>query len=102
MADWRLSAQAAAELAATYSYTHRTFGEVQAEAYVEGLHRTSGLIADFPGIGTSAGEIKTGYRRSRFQSHFIFYTAGPGNLLIRALIHVRRNARKELFESPAP
>ena len=98
MAEWRLSKRAEADVTAIYVFTHRTFGETQAEAYIEGLNRTFGLIADFPGIGNSADEIKVGYRRFRFQSHLIFYTTEPDHVVIRALIHARRNIRGELFE----
>ena len=98
MAEWRLSEKADEQLSGIYVYTFDTFGEVQAEAYVEGLRRTFGLIADFPGIGNVADEIKPGLRRFRFQSHYIFYKAEPGMLVIRALIHARRNIRRELFE----
>ncbi len=98
MAEWRLTERAEADLVAIYVHTHRTFGAAQAEAYTEGLNRTFGLIADFPGIGNSADEIKAGYRRFRFQSHLIFYTTEANQIVIRALIHARRNIRDELFE----
>ena len=98
MVDWRLSKKAEADVTAIYVFTHRSFGETQAEAYIEGLNRTFGLIADFPGIGNSADEIKAGFRRFRFQSHLIFYTHEVDHIFIRALIHARRNVRGELFE----
>jgi len=98
MAEWQLSDKAAEQLSEIYSYTFATFGEVQAEAYVEGLKRTFGLIADYPGIGSSALEIKAGYRRFRFQSHYVFYTLESDFVFIRALVHARRNLRPELFE----
>jgi toxin ParE1/3/4 len=98
MSEWRISTRAGVDLAAIYLHTFKKFGESQAEAYTEGLKRTFGLIADFPGIGTSADEIKTGHRRFRFQSHYIFYTQEHGHVLIRALIHVRRSLRGELFD----
>ncbi len=81
-----------------YDFSELRFGRYQAEAYLAGLERTFGLLADFPGIGTSADELVTGYRRFRFQSHYVFYTQEPDHLLIRALIHVRQDLRPALFE----
>ncbi len=75
MASFRLSASAEADLIAIYDYTEATFGEYQAEAYLSGLDRTFGLLADFPGIGQAVDELRAGYRRFRFQSYFVFYTA---------------------------
>ena len=98
MADYRLTLRAEADLIAIYHSSERTFGAYQADAYAEGLNRTFGLIADFPGIGKGVDEIKSGYRRFRFQSHYIFYTVELGQVLIRALVHTRRNVRDELFE----
>ncbi len=49
-------------------------------------------------MGISADELGTGYRRLRFQPHYIFYTEEAGCILIRALIHVKMNLRDDLFE----
>jgi plasmid stabilization system protein ParE len=56
------------------------------------------LLADFPGIGASADQLVPGYRRFRFQPHYIFYTEEADHVLIRALIHVRQGLRPALFE----
>ena len=98
MAEYRLSLRAERDLLAIYLYTEEKFGAYQAEAYHAGLERTFGLLADFPGIGTSADEIRTGYRRFRFQSHYVFYTQETGYVFIRGLIHVRQDLRPSLFE----
>jgi toxin ParE1/3/4 len=49
-------------------------------------------------MGTSADGLGVGFRRFRFQSHYIFYTEATGFILIRALLHVRMNLRPDLFE----
>jgi toxin ParE1/3/4 len=51
MGSFRLSESAKADLGAIYDYTEATFGSYQAEAYLSGLERTFGLLADFPLIG---------------------------------------------------
>lgn len=98
MAEYRLSVRARADLLRIFAYSDARFGRYQAEAYHAGLEHTFRLLADFPGIGTNADELAPGYRRFRFQSHYIFYSDHSGHILIRALIHVRQNLRPELFE----
>ena len=63
MASVRLSKQAQAALIDIYDYSEAQFGRYQADAYLAGLERTFGLLADFPGIGQSADTLKAGYRR---------------------------------------
>ena len=98
MASFRLSAQAEAELIALYDYSEAQFGRYQADAYLAGLERTFGLLADFPGIGKSADDMRPGFRRFRFQAHLVFYSEDADGVLIRAVIHHARDIRAELFE----
>jgi toxin ParE1/3/4 len=96
--EFRLALKARADLINIYAFTDARFGRYQADAYHAGFERTFSLLADFPGIGISATELVIGYRRFRFQSHYIFYTEEADHVLIRALIHVRQNLRPALFE----
>jgi plasmid stabilization system protein ParE len=64
-----LSARAEAELIEIYDHSATQFGPYQAEAYLAGLERIFGLLADFPKIGQPADDLAPGYRRFRFQSH---------------------------------
>jgi toxin ParE1/3/4 len=98
VAEYRLSLRARADLLDIHAFSEARFGRYQADAYHAGFERTFGLLADFPGIGASADELVAGYRRFRFQSHYIFYTQGSDHVLIRALIHVRQDLRPGLFE----
>ncbi|MFA5948841.1 MAG: type II toxin-antitoxin system RelE/ParE family toxin [Hyphomicrobium sp.] len=98
MPGFRLSERAEADLVVIFDYTLQAFGAFQAEAYVEGLKRSCGLIVDFPGIGTAADELLPGMRRFRFQSHLIFYSVVNEVVVVRAFVHARRSVRGELFE----
>ena len=44
-----------------------------------------------------ADELRTGYRRYRYQSHYVFYTEEPDHIVIRAIIHTKQNLRPQLF-----
>ena len=52
----------------------------------------------FPLIGSAVDEVAPGYRRFRFQSHLIFYTAERGDVVIRAVLHAAMDIRRQLFE----
>jgi toxin ParE1/3/4 len=98
VAKFRLSERAKADLLEIYDQTETRFGSYQAEAYLAGLERTFGLLADFPRIGQDAGAIRAGYRRFRFQAHIVFYSDDTDGVFIRAIIHAARDIRPELFE----
>lgn len=98
MSEYRLSLKARSDLIDIYRFTDALFGRYQAEAYHAGFERTFSLLAEFPGIGINADELLPGYRRFRFQSHYVFYTEETDHVLIRALIHVRQDLRPALFE----
>lgn len=98
MADYRLTDRARADLIDIYDFTERKFGVYQAEAYHAGLVRSFGLLADFPLIGQTMDELAAGYRRFRFQSHLIFYTASADGATIRAIVHGMLDIRPQLFE----
>lgn len=98
MGSYRLSARAGAELIAIYEYTEATFGAYQADAYHAGLERTFSLLADFPRIGQSAADLAPGYRRFRFQSHFVFFSDADDGVVIRAVLHTAIVLRPQLFD----
>jgi len=98
MAEYRLSRRAERDLLQIYAYTNETFGRYQAEAYLSGLDRSFGLLADFPLMGASAEELAADLRRFRFQSHFIFYTQEADFIVIRTILHISMNLRPSLFE----
>ena len=95
--SYRISNRARENLVEIYDYTAGQFGVYQAEAYYAGLIRTFELLADFPNIGQRVDELAEGYRRFRFQAHFVFYTIAPDRVEIRAVIHHGREVRQELF-----
>jgi len=42
-------------------------------------------------------ELRAGYRRFRFQSHFVFYTAEADGVVIRVILHAAKDIRPQLF-----
>lgn len=98
MAEYRLTRTAAEQLTEIIAYSEDLFGARQADAYHAGFVSTFQLLADFPGIGPAVYEIKQGWHRYRFQSHYVFYTDQGDHVLIEAIIHTKRNIKPDLFE----
>lgn len=98
MAKFRIATRARANLVEIYEYTESSFGAYQADAYYAGLIRTFGLLADFPGIGQRADELREGLRRFRFQAHHVFYTEEAADILIQAILHTAQQIRPQLFD----
>ena len=95
---YKLSPAAEKSIAEIVDYTDETFGTNQTPAYIAGLEASFGLIVKFPGIGAAAFEIKSGLRRYRYQSHYIFYTVQHDLIRIEDILHVRRNIGRHLFD----
>jgi toxin ParE1/3/4 len=97
--NYKLSLQAELAIADIVTYTDANFGEQQTAAYLAGLEASFNLLVGFPGIGLQAFEIEQGLRRHRYQSHYIFYWVDADVVLIRHILHVRRNIRRDLFDT---
>ena len=97
--SYKLSRAAEKSLEEIVAYSDVTFGAMQTAAYVAGLEASFNLLVSFPRVGVASFEIKIGLRRYRHQSHYIFYTEQDDALLIEDLIHVRRNMRRDLFDT---
>jgi len=98
MAEFRLSKRARERLVEIYAHSELLFGQDQSDAYLAGFLKIFELIAAFPGIGRSADELRSGYRRYRHQSHYVFYTFDSDSVLIETIIHVSQELRPDLFD----
>lgn len=98
MASYKLAQRAESKLVEIYAFTEINFGRYQADAYRTGFEQTFELLASFPRIGRSADEVRHGYRRFRYQAHYIFYTEEADHVLIRTILHTGQNLRPELFD----
>lgn len=97
--SYKLSLAAEKSLAEIVVYSDATFGVTQTAAYVAGLEASFNLLVSYPSIGVASFEIKAGLRRYRYQSHYIYYTEHSEALLIEDIIQVRRQLRRDLFDT---
>lgn len=68
-------------------YTFRTWGEVQADRYLDELDRSIRLLAENPSLGSDYGHICDGYRRFSINYHRVFYRFVGDSLEIVRVLH---------------
>lgn len=86
MAEYRLSRSADQDFFDIYVYGAQTFGVRQAETYAAGMQRRFQEIADTPRRYQAVDAIRSGYRRSVYGAHAIYYREeGEGVLIARIL-----------------
>ncbi|TCS05037.1 MULTISPECIES: type II toxin-antitoxin system RelE/ParE family toxin [unclassified Rhizobium] len=96
MAAYRLTQTADARLSGIYEYSHLTFGEAQADAYLIDLHRIFELLAETPFMGRDCSELGTGLRRILHRRHVAFYRIMPEGVLIVYIIGADQLPEKHL------
>jgi toxin ParE1/3/4 len=97
MRGYKFTPNARAALDVLLSHSLLNFGKPQTDRYMEGFQRTFELIAQFPGIGRRAGNLKTGLHHYRYESNYIFFTVEDDHILIREIFHTSQNITKKMF-----
>lgn len=90
MNTYRLGPKGASDLAEIFDYTVDTWGEQQAEEYVEELARCFQLLADSPGLGRACDLISPGLRRFEQGRHVIFYKPARDGIIVSRILHKSR------------
>jgi toxin ParE1/3/4 len=74
------------------------FGPHQTELYYHSLKNCLELLGENPKMGSSADDLRLGYRRFAHESHVVFYRdTGRGVLIVRVL-HKRMDINKHVDE----
>ena len=89
MAGYRLTRQAVADLTDIYLFTFETFGEAQAERYVEAMYDCIAVLSENPRLGRDASNIRPGIFRFTHRNHSIFYKSESDGILIVRVLHER-------------
>jgi toxin ParE1/3/4 len=90
LSTYRLGPKATSDLAEIFDYAVDTWGEQQAENYIEELARCFQLLADSPGLGRTCDRIFPGIRRFEQSKHVIFYKPDRRGILISRILHQSR------------
>jgi toxin ParE1/3/4 len=81
------SARAEQDLLDIWLYTFRTWGEVQADRYLDELGQGIRLLAANPSLGSDYGHISGGYRRFSINYHRVFYRFFNDSVEIVRVLH---------------
>jgi len=96
MANYRLTKEADADIAALYEYGIIDFGLEQAQSYVLGLYERFEVLAETPNLGRSAAEISSSLRRLNYRSNVIFYCHSDDGILIVRILRAEMDFERHL------
>ena len=96
--NYTLSKKADNDVKEIFKYSYLTFGEHQANIYIDGLENCFDSLVEHPGMGRSCGSIRAGYFRFEYISHIIFYTPEPDSIFISRVIHKSMDIKTQLIE----
>ena len=78
---------AEADLIGTWVYSFETWGEAQADRYLDALENGIGKLVEDPTNGNARDELREGYWSKRLEHHVVFYTFTDAELRIRRVLH---------------
>jgi toxin ParE1/3/4 len=84
---YRVSKRAGAELDAIMIYTIQTWGEWQADKYLDEMESMFELLAENPGLGRAVTGWAKSTRRIEKGSHVIFYRPTPQGVFVQRILH---------------
>lgn len=82
-----ISERAEADLRAIWRWTCDTFGETQADRYLDQLRDGMARCRSAPEDGKDRSDLRPGYRSVLLRKHVVFYTYTPDAVLIQRVLH---------------
>jgi len=98
MPEYRISPRAALDLDGVVEYSESRFGSKQADIYIAGLTRSFKMLAESPRRGRPADRFGAGLRQYRFEKHYIVFSVEIDHIIIRAVVHARRQPSPDLVK----
>ncbi|PIR00488.1 MAG: plasmid stabilization protein [Nitrospinae bacterium CG11_big_fil_rev_8_21_14_0_20_45_15] len=87
MSRYELSQKADQDLVNIYSYSLQSFGERQADKYLQDISLCLRDLAKHPLKGREAKDIEDGIYKFNFVSHMIFYVIQPSGIFVARILH---------------
>jgi len=76
------------------AHSHKTYGPMTAQIYVQGMQNTLSHLDKNPGTGRKRDELGPNILSFPRGSHMIFYRLVPGGIEVLAVIHQRDDVGK--------
>src|SRR5260370_42459711 len=83
-------------------YTVRTWGEAQADLYLDQIRSCCQPLAESPGIGSLWSKRRPALRRMEQGSHIICYPETPQGILVYRVLHPRTMPIRQPFHDTVP
>lgn len=97
---YELSEAAAKDIEEILAHSIVEFGLLQTETYHAALRHCLELLSDNPGMGSTADDIRPGYRRFPHESHVIFYTIRGQDVFVVRILHKSMDAIRNIQIQP--
>ena len=78
---------AEADLIGIWVYSFKTWGESQADRYLDALELGIGKLVDDPEDGKKRDALRPGYWSKHLEHHLVFYTFTDTELRVRRVLH---------------
>jgi len=95
MSEYRLSRDAAADMAELGRYTQRRWGPQQRLIYLRNIKRRMSMLAARPLIGMARDELEIGLRSFPVGQHVIFYCETDYGIEIVRVLHMSRDVTSQ-------
>lgn len=86
------------DLEGLYDYTVTTWGQQQAELYVDSLRSTITTLDAKRALWRAMPEWRTSGYRVKFRHHYVFFVVSQTELLVARVLHERRDVLRYLIE----
>lgn len=90
--------RARADLLEIWNRTVETWGEAQADAYLDDIGCAIETLAEFPKMGVDCSWLRNGYRRLSVNHHLVFYQVVGDTIEIIRVLHERTDVERHLEE----
>ncbi|MDO8768432.1 MAG: type II toxin-antitoxin system RelE/ParE family toxin [Burkholderiaceae bacterium] len=96
MTDILHSHRAREDLKRIWRYTYQTWGEAQANRYLDDMNLTIERLAKNPELGSPRDHIRQGYRAMLCGRHLIFFTVQVDAIRIVRVLHERMDVDRAI------
>lgn len=96
MSYYKLKPLARFDMREIWAYSVQQWGRAAANRYICDLTAAMESVAKDPYLGTSADEVRSGYRKHIFGSHVIFYKLETNGIDIARILHQQMDAISRL------
>ena len=87
---------AEADLIDIWVYSFNTWGEAQANRYLDAMELGVGQLARNPGRGNRRNTLREGYWSKRLEHHIVFYTFTDDEVRVRRVLHEAMDVGRHL------